>query len=40
MDPEKQWRVNFGAFFELNIEEASCQDSRRTRFSGIKSELL
>jgi hypothetical protein len=30
----------FGEFLELKIEEASCQACRRTRLSGLKSELL
>jgi hypothetical protein len=40
LELEQQWRVNSGAFLELKTEEASCQDCRRTRLSGLKSELL
>jgi hypothetical protein len=37
---EKKWRENSRLFMELNTKEVSCQDCRRTRLSGLKSELL
>jgi hypothetical protein len=40
MELEKKWRDNSGVFLALETEESSCQACRRTRFLGLKSELL
>jgi hypothetical protein len=40
LELEQDGWVNFGAFLELKTEEASCQACRRTRLSGLKSELM
>jgi hypothetical protein len=37
---EQQWRANFGAFLELNTEEASCDSCKRTGLSDPKSEIM
>jgi hypothetical protein len=41
LEMEQQWRVNSGAFLELlKTKEESFQACRRTKLSGLKSDLL
>ena len=40
MKMEHEWRDNSRVFWSYETEEESCQDHKRTRFSGLKSGLM